>query len=132
MSKITRFDAKKQHIHTWMRVKSSSGKEISFSAILDTGAPFTEISDRSLARAGFHTAKSKVQTKDLQETQKYGKIRLPLVTVLGEQLADWVVYVSRFDEKWNIDALIGLDFFRRFRVTIDYAEEILITDRYNE
>ena len=76
MSKITRFDAKKQHIHTWMRVKSSSGKEISFSAILDTGAPFTEISDRSLARAGFHTAKSKVQTKDLQETQKYGKIRL--------------------------------------------------------
>ncbi len=38
------------------------------------------------------------------------------------------VYVSHFEKSWGIKALIGLDFFRYFRVTIDYKAGHLITE----
>jgi hypothetical protein len=36
--------------------------------------------------------------------------------------------VSRFDPAWGIGALIGLDFFRRFKVTIDYGKAVLVCE----
>ncbi|MFA5800119.1 MAG: retroviral-like aspartic protease family protein [Candidatus Peribacteraceae bacterium] len=127
MQSTIRFDTDKQHIHAKMCIKSQTGKEVSFTAIVDTGAPFTELSDRSLARVGYSIANAPVNPKDLQETQKYSKIRLPLVQTLGQSLEDWIVYVSRFDESWGIDALIGLDFLRHFCITIDYHKGRIIT-----
>ena len=40
------------------------------------------------------------------------------------------VFVSHFEQSWGIDALIGLDFFRRFLVTIDYVNGVLVTSPY--
>lgn len=123
-----RFDTKKHHIHTKLRVKSQSGMDVSFTAIVDTGAPFTELSDRSLIRVVYHTPQSEITTHDLQETQKYGKVRLVEAHTLGQCLDNWIVYVSRFDASWNIDALIGLDFLRRFKTTIDYGQGLIVTE----
>ena len=39
-------------------------------------------------------------------------------------------FVSHFEQSWGIDALIGLDFFRRFLVTIDYKNGFLVTSPY--
>ena len=64
------------------------------------------------------------------QTQKYGTIELPSITICGHQIRDFKVYVSRFEQSWGIDALIGLDFFRRFRVTIDYDNGVIITSPY--
>jgi hypothetical protein len=128
MQSTIRFDTQKQHIHAMMRIKGSAGREVSFTAIVDTGAPFTELSDRSLARVGYSVSHVPVHSKEFQETQKYSKIRLPAVQTLGQSLENWIVYVSRFDESWGIDALIGLDFLRHFRITIDYHKGQIITE----
>lgn len=128
MQNTTEFETHLQHIHTTMQIRNQRGEEISFSAIVDTGAPFTELSDRSLVRVGFQTPQRSVRPKKFQETQRYSKIRLPWVNTLGQNLENWVVYVSRFDEIWHVDALVGLDFFRRFRTTIDYGAGQILTE----
>ena len=129
-STLTKFNPTRQHIHVQMLLKSQSGKEVLFNAILDTGAPYTELSARSLAKFGFKEAKTTLPTKAMQETQKYSKIRLAKVTTLGHRLENWVVYISRFHESWGIDALIGLDFFKRFKVTIDYSKGEILTEPF--
>lgn len=130
MQKITRFDITKYHIHTKLEVISKSGKVTSFSAILDSGASFTELSDKSLQLAGYVIPVDNHIVKPHQETQKYAKIKLVKSIVLGQELNDWIVYISHFEKSWGIDALIGLDFFRKFEVTVDYQNGHLITKSY--
>jgi hypothetical protein len=69
-----------------------------------------------------------IQIKPELETQKYAKILLPSITICGHTIDDFKVMVSRFDPAWGIAALIGLDFFRRFKVTIDYGEGVLVSE----
>ena len=64
------------------------------------------------------------------QSQKYGTITLPLIEICNQQLIEFDVYVATFESSWGIDALIGLDFFRRFQLTIDYAQELIITQPY--
>lgn len=130
MRKITRFDITKHHIHTKFEVTSKFGKASSFSAILDSGAPFTELSDKSLQLAGYEATAGEHVIKPDQETQKYSKIKLVKSIVLGQELDDWIVYISKFEKSWGVDALIGLDFFRQFKVTINYKEGVILSGRY--
>lgn len=60
------------------------------------------------------------------QSQKYGKINIPLIEICNHQLIEFEVFVSTFESSWGIDALIGLDFFRRFVLTIDYDNGLLI------
>jgi len=55
---------------------------------------------------------------------------LPQVEICGRHFDLLEVFVSKLDESWGIDALIGLDFFRKFRVTVDYQIGFLITEIY--
>lgn len=130
MQNVTQFDTSKHHIHAQLQIKSKSGQVVFFSAVIDTGASVTELSDSSLKRAGYTVDSSSVHIKHDQETQKYSKIRLSEASVLGQKLTDWVVYISKFDEGWGVDALIGLDFFKQFKVTIDYKQGIITTEPY--
>ncbi|MBI2344297.1 MAG: hypothetical protein HYV02_08215 [Deltaproteobacteria bacterium] len=57
-------------------------------------------------------------------------IVLPLVEICSHRIENFPVYVSHFEKSWGIDALIGLDFFRQFRVTIDYQQGALTTESY--
>lgn len=59
------------------------------------------------------------------QTQRYGKLILPELRVCGQTLTDFEIRVSRFEQSWGIDALVGLDFFRRFPVTINYDRAVL-------
>lgn len=68
--------------------------------------------------------------KNHQQTRKHSKLRLTQATVLGQTLTDWVVSISKFDESWHVDALIGLDFFRKFKVTVNYKEGMLLAEPY--
>ena len=54
---------------------------------------------------------------------------LPSITICGQTIENLEVMVSRFDPAWGIAALIGLDFFRRFKVTIDYGSGQLVCER---
>lgn len=128
----TSFNTRKHHIHLEFSITDLSGILYSVAGILDTGAPRTEFSDQFLIHTGFLDAKNeKTKLKPGLQTQKYGKIELPSVTICRHRIRSFEVFVSHFEQSWGIDALIGLDFFRRFRVTIDYKKGLLVTSPYD-
>lgn len=124
----TFFDIERHHIHLELTV-FNNGIEYSVDAILDTGAPITEFSDQFLMFTGFiDSVKKDVEIKHGLQSQKYNHIVLPELRICGHTLNDFNVSVSYFEESWGIDALIGLDFFRKFKVEIDYSKgKIIIT-----
>lgn len=125
---ITSFDTSRHHIHVDLIITDPKGTPHSVAGILDTGAPNTEFSDQFLMFAGLLDSKNtEARLKPGLQTQKYGMLELPSLIICGHRIDAFEVFVSRFEPSWGIDALIGLDFFRRFLVTIDYANEILIT-----
>jgi hypothetical protein len=124
----TGFDVNRHHIHLEIIVKNSKGITYSLDGILDTGAPYTEISDDFLSFTGFINYPDRsVTVKAGQQSQKYNKLTIPEITICGHALNDFHVYVSQFHETWGIDALIGLDFFRKFAVEIDYSRGVIKT-----
>ncbi len=69
----------------------------SVAGILDTGAPSTEFSDQFLLHTGFlDSVDQNVSTKAGLQTQKYGVITLPSVTICGHKINDFEVFVSPF------------------------------------
>ena len=128
MQNITTFNIKAQYIYLPVFIVTDNLKLLEFDAILDTGAPMTEFSDKALQYAGFlDKIKNGVTLKDGLQTQKYDTVILPETKICGHQIKNLRVFVSHFEKSWGIDALIGLDFFRNYRVTIDYLKGILIT-----
>ena len=128
---ITSFDTSRHHIHIELMVIDPKGVLHSVAGILDTGAPRTEFSDQFLMHTGFINNQNKeAKLKPGLQTQKYGIVELPSVTICGHRISPFEVFVSYFEQSWGIDALIGLDFFRHFLVKIDYMNGILITSPY--
>ena len=128
MPNITIFDPRHRYIFLPIFVTGKDGKKQDFKALLDTGAPATEFSDEALRFAGFLDGKKEVALKPGLQTQKYGKILLPQIEICSHVVSNLEVYVSHFEPSWGIKAIIGLDFFRRFRVTIDYKAGHLETE----
>ena len=125
---VTEFDTKARYIFLPIYMTTKMGKRRKFDAILDCGAPFTEFSDKALISAGyFESLQQGVQIKPGLSTQKYAKVVIPRVEICTHNLDNLTVYISRFEKFWGIDALIGLDFFRRFKVTVDYGLGQLVT-----
>ena len=124
----TSFNANRHHIHLELIVVNPNGVEYSVDAILDTGAPRTEFSDHFLIFTGFiESTDRKIEIESGLQTRKINKISVPYINICGHVVNDFEVYVSQFEESWGIDALIGLDFFRKFLVEIDYSRGVLIT-----
>ncbi len=93
--------------------------------------PATEFSDEALQFAGlFDEKKESIALKPGLQTQKYGKLQLHEIEICGHTIENLEVYVSHFDKIWGIKTLVGLDFFRRFKVTVDYKAGHLITEPY--
>ena len=131
MPNITPFDPKAHHIRFVGSMTSSEGVEYEFRAILDTGTPWTEFSDQFLHAVGMiPEIDQTVNTKSGLQTQKYARLTVPHVTVCGHDIHELSVSVSHFEKHWGIDALIGLDFFKMFRTTIDYKAGQIITEAY--
>lgn len=131
MPNITVFDTTKHHINIEFFVTNAHGKRITFNGILDTGAPRTEFSDIFLTYTGLiKDPLQNITIKPGLETQRYGKIVLSEIEICGHQISNFGVFVSCFDKAWGIAALIGLDFFRRFRITVDYQKGHLMTEPY--
>ncbi|MEW6606551.1 MAG: retropepsin-like aspartic protease [bacterium] len=129
MPNITTFNITDHYIYLPIFIVIGTHKYLEFDAILDTGAPMTEFSDTALQYAGFlDKVKNDVAIKSGLQTQKYSMVVLPQIKICGHEIKNFKVYVSHFEKSWGIDALIGLDFFRDYRVTIDYSKGILITE----
>lgn len=123
------FNTSGRYIVVPIFVTTAFAKRWRFTAILDTGAPKTEFSDESLRLAGLDIAhKESVQIEAGMQTQKYANVILPKTEICSQTIADLNVYVSRFEKSWGIDALIGLDFFRKFEVKINYKLGTITTE----
>lgn len=131
MRNYTEFDPQKRYIQLRIFVTNKNNEMRDFVVLLDTGAPSTEFSDEALQYLGFlGTINQGIALKDGLQTQKYGKVTLPYMKICSQSVNNLEVYVSHFEKSWGIKALIGLDFFRRFRVTIDYRLGQIITEPY--
>ncbi len=122
----TPFDTNEHHI--LINVLIDTGHEIRWriKAILDTGAPWTEISDEFLRNAGIPgSVPRNIPIPEGLQTQRFGKLALPELSICGQTLWNIEVKVARFEQSWGVDALVGLDFFRHFPVTIDYKRGVL-------
>jgi hypothetical protein len=128
MPNTTTFDTNAPYIYLPISVISGNNTLYEFDAIFDTGAPRTEFSDTALAYAGVIGATKPSVLKDGLQTQKYAKAILPQVHICGHSIENLEVFVSHFEKSWGIDALVGLDFLRRFRTEIDYSRGILVTE----
>lgn len=71
-----------------------------------------------------------VQLQGGLQTHKYGRVVLPKLNICSHTIDNLEVYVSHFDKSWGIKALVGLDFFQRFRTTIDYEKGEIVTEPY--
>ncbi|GEM_PF-882050 len=128
LENLTSYNTNQPHIYIELLVTNPKGIVYSATGILDTGAPYTEFSDDFLVYGGFLETKSgKIILKPGLQTQKYGKLILSSVIICQHQIDGFEVCISHFESSWGIDALVGLDFFRRFRVTIDYSNGMLLT-----
>ncbi len=131
MQNVTTFDPPARYISFPIYVTAKNGRRHKFDALLDTGAPATEFSDEALQFAGLlDEKKENVTLKPGLQTQKYGKLQLHEIEICGHTIENLEVYVSHFDKIWGIKALVGLDFFRRFKVTVDYKAGHLVTEPY--
>jgi predicted aspartyl protease len=128
MPNITTFNTGAPYIYLSIFVAAGNNTLHEFDAIFDTGAPRTEFSDTALQYAGFLSATKPVLLKNGLQTQKYGKIILPQIQVCGHSIGNLEVFVSHFEKSWGIDALIGLDFLRQFKVEIDYSKGCITSD----
>ncbi|MFH1636698.1 MAG: retroviral-like aspartic protease family protein [Chloroflexota bacterium] len=129
MQNITTFDTFARYIHLPIYVTTHDGKRHKFDAILDTAAPSTEFSDEALETTGLLESKQEgIQLRPGLQTQKYGRVVIPRIEICSHTINDLDVYVSHFDKSWGVKALIGLDFFRRFRTTIDYEKGEIVTE----
>lgn len=128
---ITTFNTNHHHIHIEFFITDLKGNRWGFDGILDSGAPKTEFNDILLAHAGFIPfPNDEISLKSGLQTQKYGKIILPSIEICGHTMEKFEVMVARFDKSWGVAALVGLDFFRQFRTTIDYKAGQVITEPY--
>lgn len=125
----TFFDTDRHHLHIELTVLKNN-IEYSVDAILDTGAPITEFSDQFLSFTGFiDSIQNDIEIKNGLQSQKYNRLALSEIWICGHTIHDFPISISRFEESWGIDALIGLDFFRQFKVEIDYSQGKLLTTR---
>ncbi|MDD5674755.1 MAG: retroviral-like aspartic protease family protein [Chitinivibrionales bacterium] len=128
MPNITTFNTNAPYIYLSIAVAADNNTFHEFDAIFDTGAPTTEFSDAALYYAGFLGSTKPVILKSGLQTQKYGKIILPQIQICGHSMENLEVFVSHFEKSWGIDALIGLDFLRRFKVEIDFSKGAITSD----
>lgn len=130
MQTTTTFDTSEHHIYLAAKILDCNGVEHSFRGVLDTGAPATEFSDEFLLAVGIlePQAIKKVDIHPEQQTARYGRIVLPRIQCLGQTMENTRVKVVRFVEGWAVDALIGLDFFRRYEVKINYKSGTIVTE----
>ena len=127
MQNTTIFNVSARYIVFPIFVTTKDGDAHELDALLDTGAPRTEFSDEALQAIGFlETPKKDIVLKPGLQTQKYSKVVLPHLSICNHPINNLEVYVSHFEKSWGIKALIGLDFFRRFRITVDYYKGQII------
>ena len=90
--------------------------------LLDTGASMTSLSAESLIHLGYYPAQADetVQIISVSSVTEQPVVRLNRLSALGVHQLGLAVVAQRFPEEIEFDGVIGLDFFRDRKLTIDF------------
>lgn len=95
--------------------------------VLDTGATYTMIPWEIARALGYHPERSRRQIQLLTAS---GVVYAPLVTLgevqaLGQAIAPLDVLVHDLPPAARVDGLLGLNFLRHFKLTLDFPNGLL-------
>ena len=95
--------------------------------VLDTGATFTLLPWYIAEELGYNPATS---NEYVTITTASGTLEAPLITlksvnVLGKNVENLKVIVHTLPESSHVDGLLGLDYLRNFKLTLDFKNGVL-------
>ena len=124
-----KFDPNKQLIVVRTRIIGPAGDTMIHLA-LDTGASSTVIGWDALALVGYQLADAycHVEMTTGSGTELVPKIKLQQIETLGKRRRSLGVVAHSLPSTASVDGLLGLDFFRRLRLTVDFRKNTVKLD----
>ena len=115
------FDSRQGLVITWAELSGPSGR-VRLRLALDTGATSTRINTGHLVALGYDPslAPNRVQVTTGSGVEYVPRIPLTRVRALGMERADFPVLSHTLPPSATIDGLLGLDFLRDRKLTIDF------------
>ena len=91
---------------------------------VDTGATMTTVRTATLVRLGYDPAGSgqRVSMTTASGVEYVPRVPVDRMDVLGQKRLIFPVVAHTLPPSTTVDGLLGLDFFRGIRVTIDFVE----------
>ncbi len=100
---------------------------------VDTGASATLVSERVLREVGYTLSPDddQVEVVDARGVKSSGRLTVSRIAALGAEWRDYLVVYDTLPVELGIDGLLGLNFFLRQKLTIDFdAETITLESKY--
>jgi aspartyl protease family protein len=98
--------------------------------VLDTGATATTIGAAVLEQAGYaaEPGGARVRLTTAGGIEFVPEVRVELVSALGVEMRDFPVLVHSLPPTAAMDGVLGLDFLRQRRLTLDFRRGLLELD----
>ena len=124
-----KFDPTRQLIVVKVRILGPGG-DTTIHLALDTGASSTLIGWDALAVVGYQPADAigQVQMTTGSATQLVPRIRLKQLDALGKRRRALEIIAHTLPTGASVDGLLGLDFIRKSRLTLDFRNYLVKLD----
>jgi predicted aspartyl protease len=124
-----KFDSRRQLIIARARLVGPKG-EIMVQMALDTGASSSLVGWRALQLVGYAPgdAVGHVDMTTGSGVESAPKIKVRRIEALGKRRVGLAIIGHTLPPSASVDGLLGLDFFRRRRLTIDFRKSTLSVD----
>ena len=125
------FDPEAESIWISASVRGPNALADALVFILDPGTEMSIVDSQVAARIGLDRSKSigPVQFDGISRTYKAYRVIAGELQAFGRVMSDLEVACSPLQSKFHADGLLGLDFLRHLRVSLDFIEgRISLTD----
>jgi aspartyl protease family protein len=127
---IKRFDPNSFGIVIFGTLSGKEGIRRRVKMVLDTGATYTMIPWYIAEELGYNPAAS---NEFVSMTTVSGTIEAPLITldcvsILDMPVRSLQVIVHNLPESSHVDGLLGLNYLKHFKLTIDFNNDILVLE----
>jgi predicted aspartyl protease len=121
-----KFDPKEHLVFVTARIVGPAG-DVAVHLALDTGASSTLIAWNALKLAGYgpDNQSSQVEMITGSGIEQVPKIKLKQIDSLGKRRRGLEVVAHTLPPGARIDGLLGLDFFRKLRLAIDFRKNTI-------
>ena len=121
-----KFDPREQLVVVTARIVGPAG-DVTVHLALDTGASSTLIAWNALKLAGYglDNQSSQVEMITGSGTEYVPKIKLRQIDSLGKRRRGLEVVAHTLPAGASVDGLLGLDFLRKLRLTVDFRKNTI-------